>query len=132
MTGGPAGGPAAPDGALAWLDVTAGVSGDMLLGAFVDAGAELAALQHRIDGVLPGAVRLERSEVLRAGMRATKVDVRLLRDDLPHRSWAGIRARLLDSGIDAPVRDRAVAVFARLAAVEGRVHGVDAEDVHFH
>jgi uncharacterized protein (TIGR00299 family) protein len=132
MTVGPAGGPAAPDGALAWLDVAAGVSGDMLLGAFVDAGAELAALQHRIDGVLPGAVRLEQSEVLRAGTRATKVDVRLLRADQPHRSWAAIRARLLDSGIDAPVRDRAAAVFARLAAVEGRVHGVDPEDVHFH
>jgi uncharacterized protein (TIGR00299 family) protein len=117
---------------LGWLDVSAGVSGDMLLGAFVDAGADPAALQHRIDAVLPGVVRLERSEVLRAGMRATKVDVALLADDQPHRSWAAIRDRLLGSGLDAPVRDRAVAVFARLAAVEGRVHGVDPEDVHFH
>jgi uncharacterized protein (TIGR00299 family) protein len=82
--------------------------------------------------VLPGVVRLERSEVLRAGMRATKVDVALLADDQPHRSWAAIRDRLLGSGLDAPVRDRAVAVFARLAAVEGRVHGVAPEDVHFH
>jgi uncharacterized protein (TIGR00299 family) protein len=117
---------------LGWLDVSAGVSGDMLLGVFVDAGAELATLQHRIDAVLPGVVRLERSEVLRAGMRATKVDVALLADDQPHRSWATIRTRLLDSDLDAPVRDRAVAVFARLAAVEGRVHGVAPEDVHFH
>jgi uncharacterized protein (TIGR00299 family) protein len=105
----------------------------MLLGAFVDAGADLAALQRHVDSVLPGVVRLERAQVLRAGMRATKVDVRLLaRDDQPHRSWADVRARLLDPGVDPRVRDRSVAVFARLAEAEGRVHGVAPEDVHFH
>ncbi len=115
---------------VAWLDLGAGVSGDMLLGAFVDAGVEPAALQRHIDAVLPGTVRLERSEVLRAGTRATKVEVRLLVDDQPQRSWADIRARL--AGAEPPVRDRALAVLGRLAAVEGRIHGVAVDDVHFH
>ena len=118
--------------ARAWLDVTAGVSGDMLLGAFLDVGASQALLQRHVDAVLPGVVRLERSEVLRAGLRATKADVRLLADDQPHRSWADIRGRLAGADLPAAVRDRALAVFARLAAVEGRIHGVAADDVHFH
>lgn len=116
--------------AVAWLDVGAGVSGDMLLGAFVDAGVELAVLQRHVDDVLPGAVRLEQSEVLRAGTRSTKVDVRLLVADQPQRSWADIRTRL--AGAEPPVRVRALAVLGRLAAVEGRIHGVAADDVHFH
>jgi pyridinium-3,5-bisthiocarboxylic acid mononucleotide nickel chelatase len=115
---------------VAWLDVGAGVSGDMLLGAFVDAGVGLAALQRHVDAVLPGIVRLGRSEVLRAGTRATKIDVRLLAADQPHRSWSDIRARLAVA--EPAVRDRAVAVLGRLAAVEGRVHGVPTDDVHFH
>ena len=115
---------------VAWLDVGSGVSGDMLLGAFADLGIELDVLQRSIDAVLPGTVRLEHSEVLRAGTRATKVDVRLLVDDKPRRSWVEIRARLYDA--DPPVRDRALAVLGRLAAVEGRIHGVDPDDVHFH
>lgn len=119
-------------GARAWLDVTAGVSGDMLLGAFVDAGAPLAVVQRHVDAVVPGVVRLERSEVLRAGMRATKVDVRLLADEQPQRRWADIRARLTGADLPAAVRDRALAVFGRLAAVEGRIHGVSPDDVHFH
>ena len=115
---------------VAWLDVGAGVSGDMLLAAFVDAGVDLAVLQRHVDAVLPGTVRLERSEVRRAGMRAAKIDVRLLVDDQPQRSWADIRDRL--AGAAPPVRDRALAVLGRLAAVEGRIHGVAADDVHFH
>jgi pyridinium-3,5-bisthiocarboxylic acid mononucleotide nickel chelatase len=116
--------------AVAWLDVSAGVSGDMLLGAFVDAGVDLGAVQRHVDAVLPGTVRLERSEVLRAGTRATKVDVRLLTGDQPHRSWTDIRTLL--GGAHPAVRDRAVAVLGRLASIEGRIHGVATDDVHFH
>jgi len=117
---------------VAWLDVTAGVSGDMLLGALVDAGADLARIQGHVDAVIPGTVRLVRSEVLRAGARATKVDVHLLRSDQPHRPWAEIRDRLAAGAVDPEVGRLALRVFGRLAEVEGRVHGVPVEEVSFH
>jgi uncharacterized protein (TIGR00299 family) protein len=111
----------------AWIDASAGIAGDMLLGALIDAGARLDEVQRAVDLVLPGAIGLSVEEVRRAGLRATKVHVTPLIDDPPHRRWRDIRALLDENG-----RTAAVAVFDRLAAAEARVHGIDPDDVHFH
>lgn len=124
---------AAPERRRAWIDARNGIAGDMLLGALVDAGAPLEALQQAVDAVIPGAVRLTSRSVRRAGMRATKVDVELIAADLPHRRWADIRRMLRTAGgLDETVRERALAVFGRLAEAEARAHGIDPEEVHFH
>ncbi|PFG41226.1 hypothetical protein ATJ97_3774 [Georgenia soli] len=104
----------------------------MLLGALVDAGADLGALQAAVDAVVPGSVRLTRAEVVRAGQRATKVDVEPLVDDPPHRRWTTIRGMLEQAELAEETRRHALATFARLAEAEGHVHGTSAEDVHFH
>ena len=65
-------------------------------------------------------------------MRATKVDVELLRPDQPHRHWSEIRDRLIDADLDEGVRVRARAVFERLAGAEAHVHGTSVDEVHFH
>ncbi len=104
----------------------------MLLGALVDAGADLGAVQAAVDSVVPGAVRIERATVTRAGQRATKVDVAVLVEDPPHRRWASIRDLLAASALDRPTLDRALAVFGSLAEAEAHVHGVAAADIHFH
>ena len=119
-------------GVMAWLDVTAGVAGDMLLGALVDAGAELAEVQRLVDLVLPETVQLTAVEVQRAGLRAVKVEVRSVVEDHPHRRWREIRGRIEQAGLPEPVADRATAVFRRLAEAEASVHGVAVEEVEFH
>jgi uncharacterized protein (TIGR00299 family) protein len=113
-----------------WIDASAGVAGDMLLGALVDLGVPLATLQEAVDAVLPG-VSLAAGEVRRAGLRATHVDVTAV-DDGTSRTWLDVRRLLEQGGLDEPVRDLAMRVFERLAAAEGRVHGVPADEVHFH
>ncbi|MFW5472797.1 nickel pincer cofactor biosynthesis protein LarC [Knoellia sp. CPCC 206450] len=115
-----------------WIDAGAGVAGDMLLGALVDAGAPLDELQDVVDAVLPGTVRLSVAEVTRAGLRAVKVDVEVLVEDQPHRHWSDIRERILGAGIPESVRDSALRVFHALAEAEAAVHGVAVDDVHFH
>jgi pyridinium-3,5-bisthiocarboxylic acid mononucleotide nickel chelatase len=119
-------------GGHAWVDATAGVAGDMLLAALVDVGAPLEMVQGAVDAVLPDAVRLTSTLVSRAGMRATKVDVRSTVKDRAHRSWRDIQALLEHADLAAGVREQARRVFGRLAEAEARVHGVAADDVHFH
>jgi pyridinium-3,5-bisthiocarboxylic acid mononucleotide nickel chelatase len=116
----------------AWIDPSAGVAGDMLLGALLDAGADLRAVQQAGDAVVAGSVSITVAEVTRAGLRASKAEVELLVEDPPHRSWATIETLLDDAQLAEPVRERAQAVFARLADAEGRVHGIPAESVEFH
>ena len=116
----------------AWIDASAGIAGDMLLGALLDAGAELAPIQTAIDAVVSGSVRVGLHPVTRAGMRAGKAEVALLVDDPPHRTWRSIRTMITDAGLAAAVQDRALRTFAVLAEAEGRVHGIPPEEVHFH
>ncbi len=117
---------------LVWIDARNGVAGDMLLGALADVGVSLTAMQQAIDAVMPGTVRLTMAEVQRAGQRATKVEVEVLVDDLPHRDWTVIRAMLQDSTLQPATKERALAVFESLAHAEARAHGIDVETVHFH
>ncbi len=119
-------------GVSAWVDARNGVAGDMLLAALLDAGASLDAVTAAVEAVLPDTVRLELGEVRRAGMRAAKLDVAVLAADQHHRDWTTIRGLLEAAVLPEPVRVSALAVFAALAAAEGRAHGIDTERVHFH
>jgi pyridinium-3,5-bisthiocarboxylic acid mononucleotide nickel chelatase len=116
----------------AWVDATAGVAGDMLLAAFVDAGVPLEILQGAVDAVIPESVRLTSGPVSRAGMRATKVDVHPTSNDREHRSWRDIQTLLERADLPVQARDQAQRVFQRLAEAEARVHGVAVHEVHFH
>ncbi len=121
-----------PPDLIAWFDVSAGSAGDMICGALIDAGAPLDLVQAAVDAVIPGAVRLRAEPVTRAGLRATDLTVQVLAADQDHRSWSTIRGLLERSALEPEVRAGATAVFARLAEAEGRVHGIEADDVHFH
>ncbi|MGP4976184.1 LarC family nickel insertion protein [Brachybacterium tyrofermentans] len=126
--------PSAPR--LAYIDATAGIAGDMLLAALIDAGADLDAVQEVLDALVPDSVRFVRGTVDRGGQRATKIDVDVLVTDPPHRTWASIREMLERSrgNVSVPERtiDLALTVFGRLADAEGTTHGVPADEVHFH
>jgi uncharacterized protein (TIGR00299 family) protein len=115
-----------------WVDATAGIAGDMLLGALIDAGAPLEGVESAVSAVVPGEVALRTTTVHRAGLRALKLDVDSRAEDHPHRSWARIRSMLETAELPSAVRTNALAAFARLADAEARVHGVSPDDVHFH
>jgi pyridinium-3,5-bisthiocarboxylic acid mononucleotide nickel chelatase len=116
---------------IGWFDCASGVSGDMLLGALVDAGAPVSVMQAAVDAASPEPVRLHTEVVSRSGLRATRVHVTAPTSNTP-RSWVDVRALLDHARLEPEVRGLAIAAFARLAEAEATVHGTSAEEIHFH
>jgi hypothetical protein len=116
---------------IGWLDLAAGASGDMLLGALVDVGVPLDVLGAAVAALPVEPVTLTAEPVTRHGLGATRVRVHAPPSDV-RRTWSDVRALLTAAALPAPVREGALAVFERLAVAEGRVHRVPPEDVHFH
>jgi uncharacterized protein (TIGR00299 family) protein len=115
----------------AYFDCFAGIAGDMVLGALLDAGASAEALRNRLAGLQVGPFELEIAAAERGGIGATQVTVRAAGGG-PRRTWADLRATLATAELPERVRSRALATFARLAEAEARVHRVPPDEVHFH
>lgn len=117
---------------VAYFDCFAGISGDMTLGALLDAGLPRAALEATLQQLPLTGWTLEVQRVVKNALAATAVRVHVAPGEQPHRHLADILQLLDDSQLPADVRDRAAAVFTRLAEAEAAVHGTSAAAVHFH
>jgi pyridinium-3,5-bisthiocarboxylic acid mononucleotide nickel chelatase len=116
---------------IAYIDCFSGVAGDMLLAAFIDAGAPAGAVQEALDSVGIDSSVMSFGQTQRAGLRAGRVEVRTADDD-GSRSYADIKEMLERSALSPAVKERALKTFELLATAEARVHGVSPDDVHFH
>jgi pyridinium-3,5-bisthiocarboxylic acid mononucleotide nickel chelatase len=116
---------------IAYLDCASGISGDMTLGALVDAGADLAAIQAGIDSLGLTGCRLAASEVKKQGFRATQITVEH-EPEHKHRHLHHITAMIDGSSLAARQKDMAKRIFQKLAEAEAKVHGSTIEKVHFH
>lgn len=143
-----------------WIDATAGAAGDMILGALVDLGASFPAVKRAVAGLGLAGLRLTRGTTVRAGVSATRVDVKVSGHEGDHhhvvprmrvrkhdhhgvhairhagqdhgRSWREIRKIVASGGLAPAVRDRALVVFRRLIEAEAAAHGLTPETVHLH
>jgi uncharacterized protein (TIGR00299 family) protein len=116
---------------LCYLDCVGGLAGDMLLAALLDAGADVERLRGvpaalGLDGV---GISVERVE--RQGIGALHLDVEAP-DDARHRDYREIRRLVEEADLPDGVRTASLATFGRLAEVEGAIHGVPPDNVHFH
>jgi uncharacterized protein (TIGR00299 family) protein len=118
---------------LAYFDCFAGASGDMILGALLDAGLDLEALRAEVSKLaLPeGAFSIEARKVKRAGFAATKLDVRVT-EPPRHRSLAEVLDVVRSSALPAVDRERIEAVFCALGEAEAQVHGETPDAVQLH
>ncbi len=117
---------------IAYLDCYSGISGDMLLGALLDAGLNIDVLQAELARLRVDGWTLRTERVTRAGIAATKAHVDLAESPQPHRRLPDILALIERSALDAGDKQRAANVFQRLADAEARVHGVERESIDFH
>lgn len=122
--------------AIAYLDCAAGISGDMCLGAIVDAGVSLKKLGDRLKSLPVRGYRLESARVTRSSIASTKVDVILKPDaGVPgagSRKWKDIDDIIGKSGLSPHIKERARKIFRRLFEAEGKIHGKAYNKTHLH
>ncbi|HEY7337669.1 MAG TPA: nickel pincer cofactor biosynthesis protein LarC [Bryobacteraceae bacterium] len=116
---------------ICYLDAFSGISGDMTVGALLDAGASADAVFNALRSVETGA-SYEAEKTVRGGVAATKFRVRIEGAPRQHRHLSHILKMIDAAPISARAKSHAAAVFNRLGQAEAQVHGVPIEKVHFH
>ena len=120
---------------IAYFDCIAGASGDMLLGAILDAGLEVEALNENLKALhLENEFELKAQKVNKNGFGATKVDV-LLKEPYEHqhgRHLAEIESLIRKGSLAETIQEKAIGMFQRLAEVEAGIHGKPVGEVHLH
>lgn len=125
---------------IAWFDSVAGVSGDMFVGALIDAGAPFDAVKAAVDALGLSDVRVQAQKVISHSIAATSFSVVDAAKGRPveevggdfHRHPSDLYRIIENAGLPDSVRRNAVAVIKLLAKAEAAVHGVSEEEVHFH
>lgn len=144
-----------------YLDIFSGISGDMFLGAVIDLGLELPALEAELAKLNLDGYQLHCGRQSRSGIEGVKLDVQLetgpesVSDDHDHshdhshdhhdhhdaglshdhadsRDFSQIKVMISSSSLSEWVKEKSIAVFHRIAVAEGKIHGHPPDEVHFH
>ncbi len=120
-----------------YFDCFAGIAGDMIVGALVDAGVPEIVVREALSGVELGGVEIQFDRVKRGALVGTKFRVKIHHDHVhdpvhEHRHYSEIRTLIQRARLSDSVKARALDFFARIARVEAKLHGVSEEEVAFH
>ena len=114
------------------IDCFSGISGDMFLGALIDAGLPLTTLKRHLQKMPLKGYQIQVKKVHRGTIQATKCDVLIQKGFTSPLSYPSIRRLISASELPSIVKRRSLEAFKRLAETEGKVHGVPVSKVHFH
>lgn len=114
---------------IAYFDCFSGISGDMILGALLDAGLELSVLEEELKKVQVSGYELSLKDVQKKGIRGKKLDV-IIHNEKAFPRLEQIISLIDSSSLDHDIKEKCVKVFSKLADVEAKVHG--SGHAHFH
>jgi len=117
---------------IAYLDCFSGISGDMFIGALIDAGLPLEELRKVLQSLPLEGYSLEVTREERNLLFGARFKVKVTRDPQPHRRFSEIRDLIRAGNLSPSVRDKSIAIFESIAVEEGKIHGCSVEEVHFH
>ncbi|HEX7571381.1 MAG TPA: LarC family nickel insertion protein, partial [Verrucomicrobiae bacterium] len=135
-----------------YLDIFSGIAGDMFIAALLDLGVDASKLERELKKLQLGGYHLHIARGQKSAIAGVKFDVHLAHDhapdhghphhhaDEPHhdhgpeeqRNFSEIIHLISRSKLSAWVKQKAIAVFARIAEAEGKIHGLPPNEVHFH
>ena len=130
---------------IAYFDCFAGISGDMTLGALVDAGASFDNLKKELEKLELHEFELKAEKVVRRGITATDITVDVHHEHEHHhehdhghnhshhgRGFSEIKHIIENSELSSGVKAKAIAIFKRLGEAEAKIHSKSIEEIHFH
>lgn len=117
---------------VAYLDPVCGISGDMFVACFLDAGLPLEKIRTGLDLLPLEGYEISSTKIVKNSISATRFIVDVPERQHEHRTLRSISSLIDGSGLPAKVKERALGVFRLLAEAEGEVHGISPEDVAFH
>jgi uncharacterized protein (TIGR00299 family) protein len=115
----------------AYLDAFSGLSGDMIVGAILDCGADFAGFERAVKSMPLSGFKLSTRRKTLSGISALKFDVEVT-EPQPHRHFGEIRSLIDASPLPATVRHCAISIFEVLAQAEAKIHDTTPDHVHFH
>jgi uncharacterized protein (TIGR00299 family) protein len=119
---------------IAYFDCFAGASGDMILGALMDAGLELDQLKAELVKLHLTHYDLQMKKVVKKGIGGCQALVVVDKDHhhQHHRHLADIKSIIAQSDLEDSIRQKSIAIFTRLAEAEAKIHQTTIEQIHFH
>jgi uncharacterized protein (TIGR00299 family) protein len=117
---------------IAYFDCFSGASGDMILGALIDAGLSPRLLREELNKLRIPTVQIKVRKVIKSGLSATRVITEGKNEKKSHRHLKEL-LRIVDrSNLEAEVKERSREVFQRIASVEAGIHRRPVDEIHFH
>jgi len=116
---------------IAYFDCFSGISGDMILGALVDAGLDIDYLKKEFEKLNISGYDITTRKVEKNHICGTKVDI-TVKEKQRHRNLENINKIIDESTLDVEVKRLSKRIFLKLAEAESKVHGVDIDKIHFH
>ncbi|SDE13832.1 nickel pincer cofactor biosynthesis protein LarC [Sporomusa acidovorans] len=115
-----------------YLDCFSGISGNMMIGALLDAGLPSEYLRAELAKLPVTAYKLIDKEVIKRGIKARYFNVEARQWFQPSRNLRDIHKIISESSLTDTVKEKAITIFNRLGAAEAKVHGVPESKIHFH
>ncbi len=116
----------------AYFDCFSGISGDMILGAFMDAGVDIDALRRELAKLDLTGYEIKAEKVMRSGIAATKAHVVVGNKDQKPRHLPDILNVIEGSSLSPAVKEKSGRIFSQMAQAEARAHGTSPDKIHFH
>lgn len=119
---------------IAFFDCFSGASGDMILGALLDAGLKLERLKEEVSKLHLDHYDIQKEKVLKKGIGGSKALIIFNQEyhHRHHRSLSQIKEIIGKSGLNESVKQKSTMIFERLAEAEAKVHRTTVEKIHFH
>lgn len=115
-----------------YFDCFSGISGDMTLGALVDAGADKHAIEAGLAKLALDPFTIQWNHVVKRGISATKADVVPDNKSHGHRHYSDIVKMIEQADLEKSVKETSLAIFQKIGEAEAKIHNISLEKVHFH